>query len=49
MEEMALEFGDMLKETLEKMSQRIEIAHTSMDIEQAASVQRKLQEYNLNS
>ena len=31
MDEMAGEFGDMLKETLDKMSDRIEVTNTSWD------------------
>merc|ERR1712203_1094693 len=31
MEQVAFEFADMLKETLDKMSQRIEVTHNSWD------------------
>ena len=33
MEEMAVEFGEMLKETLDKMSERIEVATTHQEDE----------------
>merc|ERR1711865_124934 len=49
MEEMAHEFGDMLKETLDKMSERIEITSTTWEGEGQHTVQRKLQEYNLEA
>ncbi|KAJ1456576.1 hypothetical protein M885DRAFT_517398 [Pelagophyceae sp. CCMP2097] len=36
MDDMAQEFGGMLKETLDKMRERIELSSTSLDIEQSA-------------
>ncbi|KDO34521.1 hypothetical protein SPRG_00584 [Saprolegnia parasitica CBS 223.65] len=47
MEEMAAEFGDMLKETLDKMRERIEISNTSYDNESNTPMMRRLEEFNL--
>ncbi|TMW55796.1 hypothetical protein Poli38472_008444 [Pythium oligandrum] len=47
MEEMALEFGDMLKETLEKMRERIEITNTSFEHDGGMPMIRRLDEFNL--
>ncbi|EQC34984.1 hypothetical protein SDRG_07780 [Saprolegnia diclina VS20] len=49
MEEMAAEFGDMLKETLDKMRERIEISNTSYDNESNTPMMRRLEEFNLGS
>ncbi|CEG50031.1 hypothetical protein F443_15164 [Plasmopara halstedii] len=50
MEEMAQEFGDMLKETLEKMRERIEITNTSFESEGGAvPMMRRLEEFNLGT
>ncbi|DAZ94751.1 TPA: hypothetical protein N0F65_011567 [Lagenidium giganteum] len=49
MEEMAMEFGDMLKETLDKMRERIEITNTSFENEGGMPMIRRLEEFNLGS
>jgi predicted RNase H-like nuclease (RuvC/YqgF family) len=49
MEEMALEFGDMLKETLDKMRERIEITNTSFEGDGGVPMIRRLEEFNLGS
>ncbi|RLN97354.1 hypothetical protein BBJ28_00013598 [Nothophytophthora sp. Chile5] len=52
MEEMAQEFGDMLKETLDKMRERIEITNTSFESDGAGGsmpMMRRLEEFNLGS
>ena len=49
MEEMAQEFGDMLKETLDKMRERIEITNTSFENEAGVPMIRRLEEFNLGS
>jgi hypothetical protein len=49
MEEMAQEFSDMLKETLDKMRERIEITNTSFESESGMPMMRKLEEFNLGS
>lgn len=51
MEEMAQEFGDMLKETLDKMRERIEITSTSFEHDTAGGMPmiRRLDEFNLGS
>lgn len=47
MEEMAQEFGDMLKETLDKMRERIEITNTSFESDGGVPMIRRLEEFNL--
>ncbi|RLN90377.1 hypothetical protein BBJ28_00015711 [Nothophytophthora sp. Chile5] len=52
MEEMAQEFGEMLKETLDKMRERIEITNTSFESDGAGGsmpMMRRLEEFNLGS
>lgn len=49
MEEMAQEFGDMLKETLDKMRERIEITNTSFEGDSGMPMIRRLEEFNLGS
>jgi len=49
MEEMALEFGDMLKETLDKMRERIEITNTSFEGDGGVPMISRLEEFNLGS
>ncbi|TYZ65274.1 hypothetical protein PybrP1_007019 [[Pythium] brassicae (nom. inval.)] len=49
MEEMAQEFGDMLKETLDKMRERIEITNTSFEGDGGTPMIRRLEEFNLGS
>ncbi|GLD93428.1 hypothetical protein PINS_up016533 [Pythium insidiosum] len=49
MEEMAQEFGDMLKETLDKMRERIEITNTSFEHDGGVPMIRRLDEFNLGS
>lgn len=49
MEEMASEFGDMLQETLKKMSERIEISNSKWEGETGIPVIRKLEEFNLGA
>ena len=47
MEDMANEFAEMLKETLEKMSERIEITNTSWENETGVPIIQRLEEFNL--
>jgi len=48
METMAFEFADMLKETLDKMSQRIEISHSSWDRDPSRPpLMNRLKEFSL--
>ena len=50
MEAMAFEFADMLKETLDKMSQRIEVTHSSWDRDTSKPpLMNRLKEYSLTS
>ncbi len=53
MEDMAMEFGDMLKETLEKMKERIELNSGGWDEKEekgaGVPVQRKIEEFNLKA
>ncbi|CAD7959794.1 unnamed protein product [Amoebophrya sp. A25] len=50
METMAFEFADMLKETLDKMSQRIEITHSSWDRDPTRPpLMNRLKEFSLTS
>ncbi|KAH9098795.1 hypothetical protein Ae201684P_018005 [Aphanomyces euteiches] len=46
-QQMAAEFGDMLKETLDRMRERIEISNTSYDNESGQPMMRRLDEFNL--
>jgi predicted RNase H-like nuclease (RuvC/YqgF family) len=49
METMAFEFADMLKETLDKMSQRIEVTHNSWDRDSGKPpLMNRLKEFSLN-
>lgn len=48
MEEMAIEFGEMLKETLDKMGERIEVTSKSWEQETGAPIMNRLQEFKLN-
>lgn len=48
-EAMSFEFADMLKETLDKMAQRIEIGHSTWDNgEGGKSLQARLNEFSLH-
>merc|ERR1712093_179940 len=48
METMAFEFADMLKETLDKMSQRIEVTHSSWDRDSGKPpLMNRLKEFSL--
>ncbi|KAF1328885.1 Kinesin-like protein, partial [Globisporangium splendens] len=49
MEEMAQEFGEMFKETLDKMRERIEITNTSFEVDGGMPLMRCLEESNLGS
>ena len=50
MDQMAREFGDMLKETLDKMSERIEITSSGWEAESStAPLTKKMEEYHINS
>jgi hypothetical protein len=49
MVEMAQEFGEMLKETLDKMRERIEITNTSFEGDGGMPLMRRLEEFNLGS
>ena len=46
MEGMAAEFGDMLKKTLDKMKERIELNSANFE-EQAVPMQKRLEEFNV--
>ncbi|KAJ1629879.1 hypothetical protein T492DRAFT_629254 [Pavlovales sp. CCMP2436] len=48
MEEMAIEFGEMLKETLDKMGERIEVTSSSWELDAGAPIMNRLQEFKLN-
>ena len=48
MEDMAAEFGDMLKETLSKMKERVELNSQNFE-EQAVPMQRRLENFNLKA
>jgi len=48
METMAVEFADMLRETLNKMSQRIEVTHNSWDRDSGKTL-KDLKEFSLNN
>jgi len=43
----AIEFGDMLKETLDKMSEKIEATSNEWDHDAGGDVQKKLEEFNI--
>eukprot|EP00294_Goniomonas_avonlea_P000008 CAMPEP_0114557548 /NCGR_PEP_ID=MMETSP0114-20121206/9890_1 /TAXON_ID=31324 /ORGANISM="Goniomonas sp, Strain m" /LENGTH=203 /DNA_ID=CAMNT_0001742845 /DNA_START=34 /DNA_END=645 /DNA_ORIENTATION=+ len=47
MEDMAVEFGDMLRETLDKMTERIEATSSDWDNDPTGGGSKKLEEYNL--
>ena len=47
MDQMAHEFGDMLKETLDKMSERIEITNSSWDSDSGVPITRKMEEFKI--
>jgi len=47
MEEMALEFGDMLKETLDKMGAQIDISSSAWENDSGAGVTRRLEEFKM--
>lgn len=49
MEEMAIEFGEMLKETLDKMGERIEVTSSSWENETGAPIMNRLQEFKLST
>jgi len=48
METMAFEYADMLKETLDKMSQRIEVTHSTWDRNGKPPLMNRLKEFSLN-
>ena len=45
MEDMAVEFGEMLKETLDRMSERIEVSNSSWEGDAGAGVASRLKEF----
>mmetsp|Transcript_33917 Transcript_33917/g.56055 ORF Transcript_33917/g.56055 Transcript_33917/m.56055 type:complete len:200 (-) Transcript_33917:181-780(-) len=47
MEEMALEFGDMLKETLDKMGAQIDISNNRWEDESGVHVTKRLEEFKM--
>lgn len=47
MEEMAIEFGDMLKETLDKMGAQIDLQASSWEGESGAGVSRRLEQFKM--
>ncbi len=47
MEDMALEFGEMLKETLDRMGQQIELSTSAWEADSGAGVSRRLEEFKL--
>ena len=47
MEDMALEFGEMLKETLDKMSEKIEITNVGWESGAGDSISRRLEEHKM--
>lgn len=49
MDEMAQEFGEMLKETLEKMRSRIEVSNSNFDKDPGAPMIRRLEDFNLGA
>ena len=47
MEDMAQEFGGMLKETLDKMRERIELSSTNFDMEASGvPIMKQMEEFN---
>merc|ERR1712060_309958 len=49
MEEMALEFGDMLKETLDKMGAQIDISNNTWEGESGVHVTKRLEEFKMGA
>lgn len=49
MDEMAQEFGDMLKQTLGKMRERIEVSNAGFDKDAGVPIIRKLDDFNLGA
>lgn len=49
MEEMALEFGGMLRETLDRLGERIESTSTTWEVETGAPIVNRLQEFKLST
>lgn len=49
MEDMAMEFGEMLKETLDKMSEKIEITNQGWEAGMGDSIARRLEEHKLGN
>ena len=47
MEDMAVEFGEMLKETLDKMSEKIEITNQGWEAGTGDSIARRLEEHKM--
>jgi len=47
MEQMAVEFGDMLKDTLDKMNERIETTSSNWESDTAAPIIGRLQEFSM--
>ena len=47
MEDMAVEFGEMLKETLDKMSEKIEITNQGWEDGPGNDISRRLQEHKM--
>ena len=47
MEDMAVEFGEMLKETLDKMSEKIEITNQGWEDGAGSDISRRLQEHKM--
>jgi len=47
MEDMAMEFGEMLKETLDKMSEKIEITNQGWEAGTGDSIARRLEEHKM--
>ena len=46
-QDMALEFGEMLKETLDKMGAQIELSSSSWEADSGAGVARRLEDFKL--
>ncbi|CAM9319602.1 unnamed protein product [Choristocarpus tenellus] len=49
MEDMAQEFGDMLKETLDRMWERIEVNSTGFEPDDSIPLQRRLEDFSVNN
>ncbi len=47
MEDMAQEFGNMLKITLDKMREKIEVSNNSIDNDSSIQMMRRLEDFNL--